>query len=118
MQEPGVDQLITVAQAAAILDAAPVDPRLELIPLAGALGRRLAEEVLADRDYPPFEKSLMDGYAVRVGEPAGAFELIGEVPAGSTWQGAPLRGRQATTIMTGAPLPPGEDEIGRASCRE
>ena len=96
MSEPAVDDLITVAEAAAILDAVEIEPRREVVPLLGAAGRRLAEEVVADRDYPPFDKALMDGYAVRAGEPAGVFEVVGEVPAGSVWQGKPLAGRQAS----------------------
>src|SRR5687768_6504452 len=112
MSEPPVDGLITVAEASAILDAVAVEPRWETVALAAANGRRLAEEVVADRDYPPFDKALMDGYAVRVGEPAGEFELIGEVPAGSPWKGKALAGRQAVTIMTGAPLPPGLGAVG------
>jgi molybdopterin molybdotransferase len=112
MSEPPVDGLITVAEASAILDAVEVEPRREAVPLASALGRRLAEAIVADRDYPPFNKALMDGYAVRAGEPAGVFELVGEVPAGTSWTGRPLSGRQAVTIMTGAPLPRGEGEVG------
>lgn len=99
------EDLVSVTAAAAILDRADVSPRVEAVPLARAIGRRLAEQVVADRDYPPFDKSLMDGYAMRIGEAAGEFEIVGEVLAGSTWNGPPLRGRQVVSIMTGAPLP-------------
>lgn len=113
MTEPGLDDLITVSEAAAILDRAAVSPRVQVVPLALAVGRRLAEQVVADRDYPPFDKSLMDGFAVRLGEPAGEFEIVGEVLAGSTWSGPPLAGRQVVAIMTGAPLPPAaQGQIG------
>ena len=112
MSEPPVDGLITVAEAAAILDSVEIEPRRESAPLDSAAGRRLAERVVADRDYPPFDRALMDGYAVRTGEPPGAFELIGEVPAGAAWRGKPLSGRQAVTIMTGAPMPAGEGAVG------
>ena len=110
--EPGLDQLISVSEAAAILDRARVQPRAEIVPLAESIGRRLAEQVTADRDYPPFDKSLMDGFAVRIGEPAGEFELLGTIHAGESWQGRPLAGREAVAIMTGAPIPPGDAEIG------
>ncbi len=112
MQEPGLESLITVAEAAAIIDGIPVTPRQEVVALSDAAGRRLAEEVVTDRDYPPFDKSQMDGFAARVGEPAGEFELVGEVPAGSTWEGPPLRGRQAVAIMTGAPVPDADGAVG------
>lgn len=111
MSDSTLDALLSVSQAAAILDRAAVEPRLEVVALAEALGRRLAEEVIADRDYPPFDKSLMDGFAVRLGEVAGEFELVGTIHAGESWQGKPLAGRQAVAIMTGAPLPSAEGEV-------
>lgn len=115
MPDLDVGQLMSVAEAAAAIDAVPVMPRTVhtmQVSLTDAVGRRLAEDVTTDRDYPPFDKSLMDGFAALVGEPAGAFDLVGEVPAGGEWAGNPLRGRQAVAIMTGAPLPPGEGEVG------
>lgn len=115
MSDPDVSHLMTVAEAAAAIDAVPVTPhtmRTLHVPLAAAVGHRLAQDVATDRDYPPFDKSLMDGFAARVGEPAGAFDLLGEIPAGGEWSGPPLRGRQAVAIMTGAPLPPGDGEVG------
>lgn len=109
----GLDNLLTVKEAIQLLDATPIAaPEAELVPLTAVVGRRLAEDLLTDRDYPAFDKSLMDGFAIRVGEPAGAFELIGEIAAGSAWQGPPLSGRQAIAIMTGASLPPGDGSVG------
>ena len=112
MEERRVKDLITVDRARAILDSVPVEPRLEVVALGSAVGRRLAEDVTADRDYPPFDKAMMDGFAACAGETAGEFELLGEVTAGSSWTGPPLRGRQAVAIMTGAPLPPGDGPMG------
>lgn len=106
--EPDVSRLMSVGDAMAAIDAVPVMPQMEQVALGDAVGRRLAEEVATDRDYPPFDKSLMDGFAVRVGESVGAFDLVGEVAAGGGWSGEPITGRQAVAIMTGAPLPPGE----------
>ena len=60
-----VDQLLTVDQAIAILDAVPAQPRMVKVPLLDAMGLRLAQDVFCDRDYPPFDKALMDGFAVR-----------------------------------------------------
>ena len=57
--------LLSVAKAMEMLDHTPVTPRVIRLPLMEAAGLRLARELLADRDYPPFRKSLMDGYAVR-----------------------------------------------------
>jgi molybdopterin molybdotransferase len=111
MSEPDVSQLLTVQQAIEILDAAAVSPHEIRLPLGDALGHYLAEDLAADRDYPPFDKSLMDGYAVRAADltamPA-TLRVIGEVPAGQT-AARPLQPGEAYAIMTGAPIPPGAD---------
>ena len=56
---------VEAALSAVLQRATPLPPRSS--PLADALGRTLAENVSADLDLPPFEKALMDGYAVRAG---------------------------------------------------
>jgi molybdopterin molybdotransferase len=111
--EPDVSDLLTVQQAIAVLDGAEVTPRRVRVPLAEARGLFLAEELIADRDYPPFDKSLMDGYAVRAAEvAAGPVELRveGEVAAGQAASRA-LGAGEAIAIMTGAPIPPGADGV-------
>ena len=81
--------------------------------LFGCEGLVLAEDVSSDVDSPPFDKAMMDGYAVRDEDLAsGTAELkvIGELSAGSV----PDRVVQAGTayrIMTGAPLPKGADAV-------
>ena len=114
MSEPPVNDLLTVAQAIALLDATPLDPRVIETDLAQAQGLRLAEDLRADRDYPPFDKSLMDGFAVRGADVTGALpvdlQLVGEIAAGQTFSGSIETG-QATAIMTGAPIPPGADGV-------
>jgi len=75
-----------------------------------AAGRVLAEEVLADRDYPPFPRSARDGFAVRAGDVPGELTVIGEVRAGEVYRGSVSPGG-AVEIMTGAPLPEGADAI-------
>src|SRR5947209_7904910 len=64
--------LMSVRQAIEVIDSTPVTPNLEPLPLAAARGYRLARDVTADRDYPPFDKSVMDGYAVRAADLRGA----------------------------------------------
>src|SRR5688572_24228277 len=114
MSEPDVSDLLTVAQAIRIIDAAVVSPRAETVALEEADGRVLAEDVRADRDYPPFDRSLMDGYAVRSADAAGAvpveLEVVGEVAAGAVSAQAFAQG-QTVAIMTGAPLPEGADGV-------
>jgi molybdopterin molybdotransferase len=83
--------------------------------LLDALGATLAEDVVADRDVPPFRNSAMDGYAVRaadVGTAPVTLRVIGEIAAGSVPAGT-IRAGEAMRIMTGAPLPDGSDTIVR-----
>lgn len=91
--------------------AAPLPPAdRELI---GALGLVLAEDVEADRDAPPFDKSLVDGYAVRAGDLQGEerwLRVSEEITAGRLPTRA-LGPREAAAIMTGAPLPEGADAV-------
>lgn len=94
----------------------PVD--CESIPLAEAAGRILAEHVVAERDQPPFNASSMDGYALRSKdlETHFQFEIIGESPAGRSFEGIVATG-QTVRIFTGARMPEGSDrviKIGRA----
>ena len=90
----------------------PLPP--ETVPLTPSLlGTVLAEDVASDLDAPPYDKSMMDGYAVRSADlPGGRGELvvIEEVMAGQTPRLA-VGGRQATRIMTGAPVPAGADAV-------
>lgn len=91
----------------------------EMVPILGALGRILAEDIVSDMDIPPLPNSAMDGYAVRFADlapsPAGEpprLRIVGEVPAGKVRM-EPLGPGEAVRIMTGAPLPPGADTIVR-----
>ncbi len=89
----------------------------EEVPLAAAMGRVLAEDVVAEQDIPPFANSAMDGYAVRGEEVAEArrdapvrLRVIGQVAAGATPAAAVVPGT-ALRIMTGAPMPAGADTV-------
>src|ERR1700719_2934168 len=82
----------------------------ETVALAEAAGRVLAEEIPADRDYPPFPRSARDGFAIRAADLPGELHVIGEVRAGEVFAGAVAAG-EAVEIMTGAPVPEGADAI-------
>lgn len=87
----------------------------ERITLEMAGGRVLAEPVFADRDYPPFHRVTMDGYAVRWAElEAGVrrFAIIETVFAGAV-AGRPASAGECFKIMTGAPLPESVDTVIR-----
>jgi molybdopterin molybdotransferase len=77
-----------------------------------ALGLVLALEVKTDREYPPFDRSTRDGYAVRSKEisPAAALKCIGEIKAGDTVREA-LAAGTCIQIMTGAAVPAGADAV-------
>jgi molybdopterin molybdotransferase len=88
-------------------------PGIERVELARAAGRVLAELVSADRDYPPFDRSTRDGYAVRsadVRQTPAELRVLGEVRAGSAFPGTIGTG-ECVSIMTGAPVPSGADAV-------
>ena len=86
----------------------------ESIEIEQAFGRILAEPVLADRDYPPFDRATRDGFAVRSADassPGARLDCIGELRAGGSFNGA-LGPQQSIEIMTGAAIPQGADACG------
>lgn len=89
----------------------------ERLSLQAALGRHLAEDIIARADLPPFANSSMDGYAVRAAETSGAsaaaprvLDLVGESRAGGPVP-LPLAPSTAMRIFTGAIVPEGADAI-------
>ena len=82
-------------------------------PLIDALGSTLAEDITAEIDLPPFDKSLVDGYAIRsadLAEILGRFRVVDRIVAGAMPSRAIGTG-EASTIATGAPLPDGADSV-------
>src|SRR5437762_5461780 len=77
-----------------------------------ALGLVLAQEVRTDREYPPFDRSTRDGYALRSKEavPGAQLKCIGEIKAGDTVKEA-LASGTCLQIMTGAAVPAGADAV-------
>ena len=84
----------------------------ETVSLEAALGRRLAEPVIAAVNQPPADVSSMDGYAVRFADMAMNAELkvIGESRAGVPWSGK-IGALEAVRIFTGAIMPQGADHV-------
>jgi molybdopterin molybdotransferase len=107
--------LLPVEDALAELRArlAPV-AGVEQVPLAAAVGRILAEDVIAEVDLPPFANSAVDGYALRHADLAADADTLlpvgGRVPAGGAL-GHPIRSGEAIRIFTGAPMPEGADTV-------
>jgi len=80
---------------------------------AAALGRVVAEDVRADRDYPSFDRSIRDGVAVRsvdVANVPARLKAVGESKAGGSYPGTLAEG-ECVHIMTGAPVPAGADAV-------
>lgn len=107
--------MLTVEQALAAILENTKRSRAWQTPLDESLGMVLAEEIVSDMDSPPFDKSLMDGFAVRaedVVDGKASLLLIEEVMAGQVPRHEVQSG-QATQVMTGAPLPRGADAVVR-----
>ncbi len=110
--------VIPVADAVAEVIRISPSPVTETIPLESSVGRILAAEVTADSDIPGFDRSVVDGFAVRAADTAGAGDAI---PALLHCTGRIAMGRQDTTgifapgtctyIPTGGILPEGADAV-------
>lgn len=99
--------------------AQPLDPRVdvETIDLLSAAGRILATSVSSAIDFPHWDNSAMDGYAVRYrdvkacsAEHPVTLEIVEEIPAGYQPQ-KPIQPGQAARILTGSMMPRGADTI-------
>lgn len=102
--------MITVEEASERVLALAGPVRIEEIALAGALGRVLAQPVVAQLTQPPFDAAAMDGYAIRRADQNLPLAVIGEAAAGRPWQGDAAPGT-TVRIFTGAPVPAGYDTV-------
>jgi molybdopterin molybdotransferase len=103
-----------VIEVVAVHAAAPSSEIIDIAEdPARARGRVLAEDVLADRNYPPFDRSTRDGYAVRpsdASQPGSELRLVGESRAGVPFAGS-VRAGECVRILTGAALPDGANAV-------
>ena len=105
--------MISVAEAIQIVREKTHSLGSEKVDLPNALGRVLAHEIVADSDLPPFDRSQMDGYAVRASDTTAApvsLRIVGESAAGKGWHKR-MEAGEAVRIMTGAPVPDGADSV-------
>jgi len=103
-------QLIVPSEALAhVLEAAAPLPPVN-VSIAESLGRAIGEDVRADRDYPPFDRAMMDGYAVTTVDAGKTIGIEGEIAAGQA-SNLELHPGSAIAIMTGAPCPPGTEAV-------
>jgi molybdopterin molybdotransferase len=87
-----------------------VPPAIETVSIEDCASRVLADDIAADRDYPPFNRSVRDGFAVRSADMPGRVRVTGEVRAGQRYGGF-IDAGEAVEIMTGAPVPDGADAV-------
>jgi len=113
----GFARRTTVADALKWLDGQTRRLPAESVLLDEAAGRVLAEEVTSRVDVPPFDRAMMDGFALRAADALGAspynrlrLEVVGESMPGRPFDGT-LESGQAVRIMTGAPIPTGADAV-------
>jgi molybdopterin molybdotransferase len=88
----------------------------ESVPLLASVGNTLAEDIAADRDFPPFPRATRDGYALcsqDLQQLPAQLQVIGEIRAGGDFPPGftKLEAGQALAIMTGAPVPNGADAV-------
>ena len=108
--------MIELAEAIALVEATagPLPSRRQR--LLEACGRRLAEPVTSDVDSPPFDRAMMDGFAISDADFTGAaggiveLEVACDLAAGDVTR-LTIRPGSCARIMTGAPLPPGADAV-------
>ena len=105
------------AKVIEVLSACVCAPERETLDLSVApsapLGRILAENIVADRNYPPFNRSIRDGFALRAAdaaEPGAKLRLIAESRAGVAFNGT-VGASECVRILTGAPVPRGANAV-------
>lgn len=113
METGGKAHMIPVDKALEIVLAHTRPLPSEDVLLEEALGRVLAEDVASDLDLPPFDRAMMDGYALRAEDTAAApvrLAVTGMLRAGQ-YPDRAVHAGEAVQIMTGAPVPPGATAV-------
>jgi len=89
----------------------------EEVEILNALNRTLAEDIKSKMDIPPFDRSAMDGYAIKAEDSFGAslknpkkIKLVGSIEIGE-FSRLKIEKGEAIKISTGAPLPEGSDAV-------
>jgi molybdopterin molybdotransferase len=80
------------------------------VSLGEALGLRLAEQIVSGVDSPPFDKAMLDGFAIAVDDPSATLRIIEQVIAGGVPHHAVEPGT-TISVMTGAPVPDGANAV-------
>ena len=105
--------MIPVTEAISLIEQNVAPLGIEMAPIGDVVGRILAEDIVADMDLPPFDRSQMDGFAIRADDVATVpieLKIIGESAAGHGWH-MEMKSGEAVRIMTGARVPRGADTV-------
>ncbi len=105
-----VAPLLSIEAARAAVLEAVVALGSEPVAIDDALGRVLAEDVVAANDVPPFDNSAMDGFALAAGPAGRELTIVGESRAGAPAAKAPGEA-EAIRVSTGAALPAGTEAV-------
>jgi molybdopterin molybdotransferase len=103
-------ELLSLAEAQARVLERAMPLGAELVPVADAAGRVLAEDARSVVDLPPFPSSAMDGFAVRAADTPGRFPVVARIAAGVP-AGQALGAGEAMAIATGGVVPEGADAV-------
>lgn len=98
--------MIELHQALSILKNAVNECSTHKLSLSKCFGHVLAEDIIADTDMPPFNKSAMDGYACRLEDLLYPLEMVETISAGNV-PGFEIDEGKCAKIMTGAKIPNG-----------
>jgi molybdopterin molybdotransferase len=102
--------MLDLAEAQTLLLAEARPLPIERVLVSDALGRYLAEPLIARRTRPAADVSAMDGYAMRAADLPGPWQVIGESAAGHPFD-RELEQKSAVRISTGALMPKGADMV-------
>ena len=105
--------MITVEEVDKLIEKALLSTKTISVPLSKSLGRVLAEDIFADRDFPPFDRVMMDGIAIRYTdwiEGIREFKVQGLQPAGAPATTLSESG-SCMEVMTGAVCPAQADTV-------
>lgn len=106
--------MLSLFQAQSLILANVSPAKTELVSLEDSIGRILAAPVISDREYPPFNRAAMDGFALQSSsfEKGKTFTVVKEIYAGQLTE-ISLNDTECVRIMTGAPVPSSCDVVIR-----
>src|SRR5258708_21349545 len=111
--------MIPVSEAIQIVLQRTRELEVESVALGEAIGRVLAEDIIADSDLPPFDRAQMDGFAVRAADVTNVparLRIAGESAAGAGWH-QEMKTGEAGPIITAPPLPAASDAAQQVALR-